>query len=274
MITSRLIYFCSHNKPTEWEIYWWFEVFKKARAFCPFLKEWENCFCVIETDDKLYKQLEEHPNPYRKKEWNNMIDFWKKKYWKEKIKFKKYKIDKWYNLDEILSYKYTVNLWKIKKIVVNYYKNVDIRFIDNDWVENILFLPNRDKELVPYAEQFLTFLLSCNELWNIGIRFGEKVIAEWPRSWYTYLNINDCKINQSEIHSKCDPRNGLFLLNNWKEVKAKDRKFLEKMYIENLWTRAIEIPEKHKGHFEALLEIAKSKKNLEISYPQAWMYID
>ena len=277
MINSRLIYFCIHNVPSDWvaarNIWWW----EQSRAFCPFLKEWEKCFCVVETESKSFVKWKfKFPDPEWRANWNQMVEEIKEQDDSDD-EYKKVEIEKWRTLESDLNYKFSVNLWTFVEFVEDYSGNLYAVFEDKDWIINSLFLWNRDKELSSLAWEFLALLLSCDELWYISLRFWEKVSAYWPWSWWSI-------VRWEKKEYKCWPCDKLYMLNNWEDVTKTDREDIKKHMPNEYWESIEKYLSQHidnkkdiikeiEWNLGALVEIAK-KKGLKFEYPQAWLILD
>ena len=250
MAKSNLIYFCVDNQPREGRMYPWFNIGKNQNAFCPFLKKWEKCFCII--DQKVHDKC--------------ISDYYDNE---------KYIMQN--NLDESLTYKYAINLWQLKQVVVSHYEGVKVEFIDKHWNSNTLELWEWDGYEEKYWAEFLSLLLSCRELWDISIMFWRKSVAILP--WLTYV-YKLCHTSDWEKILKKDPDiqpeswpcDELNMYNDWKRVEKLSREELEKMY----W---IKIDELHglkvrDWRIEPKIIMLEKKEGVKFSYPHADMYID
>ena len=279
MHTQKLIYFCTENNPWTGSMYPWFIVNHKATAFCPFLKPWERCFCIIDQKDQDMAVLTEYYN-----NWDRELI--------RKLIAQSYEIDekdvdenmvndyllKNFNLDESLSYKYAINLWKLDKITVSHRYGVKVELIDKKWNKNILDLwESDDYEIEKIWSDFLSLLLSCKELWDISAKFWKWAVAQLP--WLAYAHVPKWKDEETweriykmepdmKPSSPCDE---LHMYSDWKEVKKLSRTELQELY----WIKVDKINnvKVEDWWISPKIELLE-KKGLNVTYPDAGIYYD
>jgi hypothetical protein len=221
MAWSSLVYFCVDNQPKEWRTSSWFIKSRKALAFCPFLKSWDKCFCVInEANAELIALKSERDETKRQrishltdKDENELDDEYIEKFFDENC-----------DIDSAINYKYSINLWELKEISVSRYDWAYAKFVDIRWHKRILDLWAWDwGEVEKYGSEFLLNLLSCDKIWNIRIMFWKKANAVLPWMSYKYYvhNTNEGTIERKEpdIDPECWPCDELIMYNDWKIVK-------------------------------------------------------